>query len=355
MLKEMSEHKEMKCGHVRSESPLRQSDLRQMGLVDDIGNGSETDDENYYDNLPATPPHSYHSSHDNSMHVDPYWLQTVAEACGEDNLDTLLAQNVFFENMRSVRAGDQVINEEVRSHDSDMTAGEHSADRNEPSLTHQLPTDFDQQAYDTDKSGNQKVRDEDEDFYFAQRLQEREVMGHSRTLYDEERAREFAETIEEEEEKSMNEDYSLTTVQEPEPLSQDELLDEERTRISRREKMLEQLEETRNREEELREKEIKLAEQLKKTKEEKESLELVIALQKTDLAEGHRAIWKKSRLPVSFDGSEDRSKYEHTKFEDQPRPKTTPFPSESSVEIPCQWCNKLIPFEQVMLHQVSFI
>ena len=123
MLKEMSEHQAMKCGHMKAESALRRSELRGMGLDSD----SESDDNvhpNYGGNPPLTPPPPYERHHDDSMHVDPYWLQTVAEACGEDNLDALLAQNVFFENMRSVRSGDG--NVEVGSQDGHVTTGESS-------------------------------------------------------------------------------------------------------------------------------------------------------------------------------------------------------------------------------------
>ena len=107
MLKDMSEHKAMKCGHMKAESALCPSDLRNMGLDSD----SESDD--FYlppgNNLPVAPPPRYGEHRDDSVHVDPHWLQTVAEACGEDNLDALLAQNVFFENMRSTRSGDPYV------------------------------------------------------------------------------------------------------------------------------------------------------------------------------------------------------------------------------------------------------
>ena len=135
MLKDMSEHKAMKCGHMKAESPLRHSDLREMGLVDQ-DDDSESDD-GYYPHYPphrnspafpaVSPPPPYEHHRDDSMHVDPHWLQTVAEACGEDNLDALLAQNVFYENMRNVRSHDHhVTNEVVESHGSRVTVGESS-------------------------------------------------------------------------------------------------------------------------------------------------------------------------------------------------------------------------------------
>lgn len=127
MLKEMSEHKAMKCGHIKAESALCRSDLHNMGLDGD----SESDDDFYIpagNNLPGTPPPRYEQHRDDSVHVDPHWLQTVAEACGEDNLDALLAQNFFFENMRSARSGNgYVANMEMRSHD-DLGNTEESSD-----------------------------------------------------------------------------------------------------------------------------------------------------------------------------------------------------------------------------------
>ena len=106
MLKEMNEHKAMKCGHMKSESPLNDSDLRGMGLVDESDESGSDEGHSFWTEHHSTgPPPPYEHSHDDSMQVDPYWLQTVAEACGEDNLDALLAQNVFFENVRSTRSG----------------------------------------------------------------------------------------------------------------------------------------------------------------------------------------------------------------------------------------------------------
>ena len=136
MLKDMSEHKAMKCGHMKAESALRRSDLYSMGLESD----SQSDDEFYLphgNNFPVvpSPPPRYEQHRDDSVHVDPHWLQTVTEACGEDNLDALLAQNVFFENMRSARSGDAyVTNVEVGSHDGHVTA-EASSDSGMCSMT----------------------------------------------------------------------------------------------------------------------------------------------------------------------------------------------------------------------------
>ena len=132
MLKEMNEHKAMKCGHIRAESPLQRSDLRGMGLIDESSE-SESEDgyypHNSQDNEAPSPPPPYEHSYADSMQVDPYWLQTVAEACGEDNLDALLAQNVFFENMRSARSGDHSLTT-TRSHDHHMTTeGSHASGR----------------------------------------------------------------------------------------------------------------------------------------------------------------------------------------------------------------------------------
>ena len=136
MLKEMSEHKLTKCGHMRAESPLQRYQLEGMGLVGQDGGESDSSDDfnpNYYPShgigRSTTPPPAYERRNDESMHVDPHWLQTVAEACGEDNLDALLAQNVFFENMRSVRSdGHHVASEPVVSHDNHVTTEESSED-----------------------------------------------------------------------------------------------------------------------------------------------------------------------------------------------------------------------------------
>ena len=133
MLKDMNEHKEMKCGHIRAESPLQRSDLRGMGLIVESSE-SESEGEYYHphshDNEAPSPPPPYEHSYDDSMQVDPYWLQTVAEACGEDNLDALLAQNVFFENMRSARSGDHNNMTTTQSHDHHMTTeGSHASGR----------------------------------------------------------------------------------------------------------------------------------------------------------------------------------------------------------------------------------
>ena len=354
MLKDMSEHKEMKCGHMKSESPLRQSDLRGMGLVEDLGNGSESDDD-FYDDYPlhgndlanhsVTLPPPYERSHDNSMHVDPYWLQTVAEACGEESLDALLAQNMFFENMRNVRGREPVTNDDIGSHDSHVTTDESSddvhvavGDREEPSYHQQPPTEVDNHFSDDDRDrdlAKQTVHDEEDDFHFAQRLQEREVMGHSRMLYDEQISTDFGRKQREESQFSKEERTVSTVEQNYEENEKYYEKKEEELRLER-ERLLQQIQEIKEKEAAAREKENELAKRLEEAKEETESLKLAVELQKKDLAEGHRALWKKSkesRLCSSGEASVRKV--------------------DSSDKIPCQWCHKLIPFEQVMLHQVS--
>lgn len=79
MLRDMSEHKETKCGHLRAESPLAESDVREIM-------------ERERDHIPQQ----------RDVSVDPLWLQTVAQACGEDTLDDVLAQNMFYEDFRNV-------------------------------------------------------------------------------------------------------------------------------------------------------------------------------------------------------------------------------------------------------------
>ena len=137
MLKDMSEHKLTKCGHMKAESPLQRYQLEGMGLVGQSEGESDSSDDlnpNYYPphgiGHSTTPPPAYERRNDDSMHVDPYWLQTVAEACGEDNLDTLLAQNVFFENMRNVRSDGHYAasGPAVVSHDDHVTTEDSSED-----------------------------------------------------------------------------------------------------------------------------------------------------------------------------------------------------------------------------------
>ena len=95
MLRDMSEHKETKCGHLRAESPLGETEVQEIMEDDYFNEGEDT----------------YPFPGQQALPVDPQWLQTVAEACGEDNLDVVLAQNVFYENFRRVTHGETSYNQ----------------------------------------------------------------------------------------------------------------------------------------------------------------------------------------------------------------------------------------------------
>ena len=165
MLKDMDEHKMAKCASVRAESPLDQHTIDNLeGLTPphahehQFGDGSGYayggyylygdgygrygdgygrygDGYGYYDDHydneygrygdapvhersqspvhtrppdprpPSPPPYSA----DDNVHVDPQWLQTVAEACGEEDLDRVLAQNMFYMNVKHVTARDEYV------------------------------------------------------------------------------------------------------------------------------------------------------------------------------------------------------------------------------------------------------
>lgn len=147
MLRDMYEHQHEKCGHVKSKPPLDASELAQF---DDLppqwegpgGYGWEAEGGHgptvYYarrvvlspDGTPrqqsiifspyqpgVVPPgmgHAYYApptrhpdppssgggSREDSVKVDPQWLASVADVCGEDNIDQVLAQNMMIEDYR---------------------------------------------------------------------------------------------------------------------------------------------------------------------------------------------------------------------------------------------------------------
>lgn len=157
MLKDLDEHKMHKCASVRAESPLDPNTLENLDFSqqeyygdvfgydpynnqyghhgdeygyygNDYGHhggeyGDYGDRYNHYGNVhdyeqgqnggelhayptdPQAPPPPYPG--DDSINVDPQWLETVAKACGEENLDRVLAQNVFYMNMRQATARDE--------------------------------------------------------------------------------------------------------------------------------------------------------------------------------------------------------------------------------------------------------
>ncbi len=46
-------------------------------------------------------PSPYESHREESIHVDPQWLASLTDACGDENLDRMLAQNLVVEDFRS--------------------------------------------------------------------------------------------------------------------------------------------------------------------------------------------------------------------------------------------------------------
>ena len=164
MLKDMDEHKMAKCASVRAESPLDQHTLDNLeGLTPPhayehrfgtppLVYEDQFDDQNGYGFSPFYPygnGYGYYGDHydneygrygdahvherspspvevhtrptdpqplspppytaDDNVHVDPQWLQTVAEACGEEDLDRVLAQNMFYMNVKQATARDEYV------------------------------------------------------------------------------------------------------------------------------------------------------------------------------------------------------------------------------------------------------
>ena len=180
-------------------------------------------------------------------------------------------------------------------------------------------------------------------------------MGHSKTLYEEESVRKIAREIEgdrEAEEGERNEVVGTVEEEREVPEEVRKVLDEE---IAAKQKEIEELDE----------KKRLLSKQLKEANEEVETLRLASRMRDEDLAEGHKALWMKTahnsqladeKVSKRLQIKEDRFQYSHAHLEEEePRPKTPPtLPySDDSEKIPCQWCNVLVPFEQVMLHQVN--
>ena len=259
--------------------------------------------------------------------------------------------------------------------------------REKPPFAHERQDD--NHLLDEDFPPQLAATNEQDDFYLAQRMQEREVMGHSRTLYEEKRVRDIAREMEEQERgrevtREVEEEERVREMEE-EREKRREMEEEGEEEVKRKAGTAEQKEIDRMYEEEIAAKQLEIKELSKKLKESTEnqrllqkhieetkgvidSLRLATQLQKEDLAEGHKALWKKTayspQLHVSDESlarrlqmKEDRLQYSHTHLEEEePRPKTPPtqsYADDTSEKIPCQWCEKLIPFEQVMLHQVS--
>lgn len=190
-------------------------------------------------------------------------------------------------------------------------------------------------------------------------------MGHSRTLYDEERARDQARKYEREGKQFERGGVSGTIVKQSGDQSDDlvgqQIEEKLSARILEEAALVKRLEEMREREERLNEEKKEVAKQLEEVHSENDSLRLAYELKKKDLAEGHSSLWRKTqKFQPCSDEDDDRFAHELQTTEDklqqqyeddQPCHKSLPL-SESSEKIPCQWCNKLIPFEQVMLHQV---
>lgn len=260
--------------------------------------------------------------------------------------------------------------------------------REKPPFTYQQG---DNRLLDDDFSQQLAVANERDDFYLAQRMQEREVMGHSRTLYEENRVRELAREIEREEgeREIANEqegEERWREMEEERRREMEEEGEEVKSKVGRAEeeelkrihmykeeiaaKQLE-MEELAKKLEETTENQKRLQKHIEERKEEIESLRLANQLQKEDLGEAHKALWRKTAHGSQLDDEsfarrlqmrEDRLQYSHAHLEEEeeeeepPRlkpPPTHSYADDTSEKIPCQWCEKLIPFEQVMLHQVS--
>lgn len=87
----------MKCGHFKSEDPLDPETVAQLddpNLFQPFYNHSPTPDSDSDSSLsPPIPP---------DVSVDPQWLESVSGACEGEELDALLAQNMFYENLRGM-------------------------------------------------------------------------------------------------------------------------------------------------------------------------------------------------------------------------------------------------------------
>ena len=233
--------------------------------------------------------------------------------------------------------------------------------RDVPTLSNPVPPhEVDNRLLDEVEEKDLSRMVENDDYNLAQRMQEREVMGHSRTLYDEQVARDMAndEKYEETGEASLpqhqpceDRDESVSSKMLREGDEDEE--EEEGEGEEGHEVLKKRLQKTRDEAK-------RLVKRIEELDEESKSLKLAIELQKKDVAASHQALWKKSSRVTnrSHSMSTEDSQFAHehvgdnyTEVDDeQPRPKTPPHSSDC---VPCQWCSKLIPFEQVMLHQVS--
>ena len=186
---------------------------------------------------------------------------------------------------------------------------------------------------------------EDKDFNLAQRMQEKEVLGHSRTLYEEQRARDVASAVDEE--RRLEESNTASQ-------SHEERADKKHSssaKLVQEEEEEEGSEVLNRRLRETREEANKLAKRIEELDQERKSLTLALELQKEEESDSHQALWRTSSHTTTSAAVCGGVLDSHLDSDDeQPRPKTPPPSSDS---VPCQWCNKLIPFEQVMLHQVS--
>lgn len=80
----------MKCGHMKSEEPLDPHTVAQ--LIDPSPVYYSDSPPSYPDSLSSSPP----------PEVDPQWLESVSGMCEGEELDALLAQNMFYENLRGM-------------------------------------------------------------------------------------------------------------------------------------------------------------------------------------------------------------------------------------------------------------
>lgn len=119
MLKDMDEHKQIKCGHMKSEDRLdpttlqylQEEDEQRMFLRRHAGEQPNLHGligtshllqfgamHHHHGQDHTELPPSYEHHREESFPVDPQWLESVAKAC--DNPDDVLAQNLMAEDYR---------------------------------------------------------------------------------------------------------------------------------------------------------------------------------------------------------------------------------------------------------------
>ena len=117
MLRDMDEHKLAKCAHMKSEDSLDPLIFKQLQeedqheFIDSYGrfgdvvfihhrmnDSHEPVFDHTYHHTQVQPSSPSHDCHEEDIHVDPQWLASVADVCGEEDLDHVLAQNLVVED-----------------------------------------------------------------------------------------------------------------------------------------------------------------------------------------------------------------------------------------------------------------